>query len=72
MYLPSLAESMQPEHKASKRSQPEITVQYLNLINHYVDIIFILPDLGTGQGLSTELGDKKNWKFAYIHIPWPK
>ena len=57
MYLPSVAESMQPEHKASERSQPEITIQYLNLINHYVDTIFIFPDLGTGQGLSTELGD---------------
>ena len=57
MYLPSVAESMQPEHKASERSQPEITAQYLNLINHYEDTILILPDLGTGQGLSTELGN---------------
>ena len=56
MYLPCVAEFMQPEHKASKRSQPEITVQYSNLINHYVDTISVLPDLGTGQELSTELG----------------
>ena len=59
MYLSHVAESMQPEHKASKISQPEATVQYLNLINHHVDTIFILPDLGTGQGLSTELGGQK-------------
>ena len=57
MYLPNVAESMQPEHKTSKRSQPEITIQYLNLINYYVDTIFILHDLGTGQELSTELRD---------------
>ena len=57
MYLPSVAESRQPEHKARKRSQPEITVQYLNLINYYVDTIYILSDLGTGQELSTESGD---------------
>ena len=44
-------------HVSPKRSQPEITVQYLNLINHYVDILFVLPNFGTGRGLSTELGD---------------
>ena len=45
---------MQPEHKTSKRSQPEITIQYLNLLIHYVDTIFVLPDLQTDKGLSTE------------------
>ena len=59
MYLPSVAESMQSEHKASKRSQPEITIQHLNLINHHVGTIFVLPDLGTGQELSMGLGDQK-------------
>ena len=69
MYLQSVAEYMQPEHKASERSQPEMTVKYLNLIYHYVDTIFLVPDLGRGQGLSTGLGDwKKIWKFAYINI----
>ena len=56
-YLPSVAGSMQLEHKARERSQPEITIQYLNLINHYVYTIFVLPDLGTGHRMSTELGD---------------
>ena len=54
IYLPHVAESMKPEHKASKRSQPEITDKYLNLINHHVDTIFVPSDLGTGQGLTTE------------------
>ena len=53
-----MTKSMQPEHKASKRAQPEITVQYLDLLNLYVDTIFILPDLRTVQGLSTELRDQ--------------
>ena len=57
MYLPSVAESIQPECKTSERSQAEITIQYLNLVNHYVDTIFVLPDLGTGQELCTELKD---------------
>ena len=48
----------QPDHKTSKRSQPEITIQYLYLLNHYVDTIFVLPNLGTDQGLSTESGDQ--------------
>ena len=64
MYLQSVAQYMQPEHKASKRSQPEIIVQYLNLINHYVDTIFVLSNLGTGQGLSTELG----YQNTHIYI----
>ena len=59
MYLPNVAEATQPEHKTSKRSQPEITMQYLNLINHCVDTIFVLPNLGTDQGLSTEWGIEK-------------
>ena len=45
---------MQPEPKTGKRFQPEITIQYLKLINHYIDTTFVLPDLGTDQGLSTE------------------
>ena len=56
MYLPSVANSMQHEHKTSKKSQPEITIQYLNLTNHYVDTIFVLLDLGAGQELSAEVG----------------
>ena len=69
MYLQSVAESMEPEHKASKRSQPEITLQYLNLINHYEDTIFILPELGTGQGQSSESRDWKIFgKFAKINM----
>ena len=47
MYLQSVAEYMQPEHKTSERSQAEISIQYLNLINQYVDTIFVLPNLGT-------------------------
>ena len=54
--MQSVAEYIQPEHKASKRSQPEINVQYLNLINHYLHTIFVIPNLGTDQGLSTESG----------------
>ena len=60
MYLQSVAEYMHPEHKASKRSQPEITAWYLSLINHYVDTIFVLSDLGTGQELSHSTGILKN------------
>ena len=45
----SVIESIQPEHKTRKRSQPEITIQYLNIINHYVDT----------KGLSTESGITK-------------
>ena len=52
-----VAKSMQPEHKTSKRSQPEITILYLNLLNHYVDTIFVLLKLVTDQLLSTEFGD---------------
>ena len=52
---------MQLEHKASERSQQEITVGYLNLIQHYVDIIFVLPDLGTGQGLPLSWDVKTIW-----------
>ena len=59
-YLLSVAESMQPEYKVSKRSQPEITILYLNLVNHYVETIFILPILRTGQELATELREWKN------------
>ena len=67
MYILSEAESMQPEHKVSKKSQQEITVQYLNLINHYADTIFILSDLRTGQGLSSELEDKKIFRKICIN-----
>ena len=57
MYLQHVAESMQAEHKARKRSQPEITTQYLNLINHYVDTVFILSDLEDRQRtLSWDIG----------------
>ena len=56
---------MQPEYKTSKKSQLEITIQYSNLINHNVDTIFILPDLGTGQGLSTKLKDKKYLEWLH-------
>ena len=55
--LSSVAGSMQPEHKTSERSQPEITIQYLSVINHYVNAIFIHSDLGRDQGLSIELRD---------------
>ena len=48
---------MQPEHKTSKKFQPEITIQYLNLLNHYVDTVFVLLDLKTDQGLPTESED---------------
>ena len=50
---------MQHEHKTSKISQPDITIQYINLLNHYVDSIFVIPNLGTDQGLSTESRDQK-------------
>ena len=32
---------------------------YSNLIKHYVEAIFVHPDLGTGQGLSTEQEHQK-------------
>ena len=50
---------MQPVHKTSKRPQPEITIQCLNLINYYGDTIFVLPTLGTGQGLPNDLGNRQ-------------
>ena len=53
---PILIEYMQPEHKASERSQPKITALYLNLISHYVDTTFVHSNLGTGQGPSSEPG----------------
>ena len=56
--------------------QPEITIQYLKLIIYYVDTTFVLSNLRTGQGLSTELGE---WKilgkfasFSFNNINnWP-
>ena len=42
--------SMQPEPKSQN-----IGVLYLSLLNQYVDTIFVLPDLGTDQGMSTKL-----------------
>ena len=49
----SVHRSIQPEHKMSKKS----LVQYSNLLNCYVDTIFVLPNLGIGQGISTKTGD---------------
>ena len=45
--------------KLAKDLKSEITIQYLTLLNLYVDTIFVLPDLGTDQGMSTKLGNKK-------------
>ena len=44
--------SMQPEPKSQN-----IKVLYLNLLNCYVDTIFVLSDLGTDQGMSTKSDD---------------
>ena len=41
---------------------PSLPLQYsltLSLLHCYVDAIFVLPDLGTGQGMSTLSGDQK-------------
>ena len=44
--------SMQPEPKSQN-----IGVLTLNLLYCYIDTIFVLPGLGTGQGMSTKMGD---------------
>ena len=49
--------SMQPEPKSQN-----IGVLYLNLLNWCVDAIFVLPDLGTDQGMSTKLRDQEIYK----------
>ena len=46
---------MQPEPKCQN-----IGVLSLNLLYCYVNAIFVLPGLGTGQGMSTKIGD---WKI---------
>ena len=45
---------MQPEHTSQN-----VGVLYLYLQKWYVDTIFVLPDLGMNQGISTKLGDQK-------------
>ena len=52
--------SMQPEPKSQN-----IRVLSLNLLNWYVDTIFVLPGLGTDQGMSTKMGDKKYMKILH-------
>ena len=37
---------------------------YLNLLYCYIDTIFVLPSLGTGQGMSTKTEDKKYMKIC--------
>ena len=45
--------------------KPKHRGMYLNLLNRYGGTIFVLPDLGTDQGMSTKLGDQKiHEKFA--------
>ena len=55
---------MQPEHKANKRLQPEITGTVLKsnktLYRHHI----CSPNLGTGKKLSTEPRHKNNQKFV--------
>ena len=46
--------SMQLEPK-----NQNIGVLTLNLLNGYVDTIFVLLCLGTDQGMSTKIGDRK-------------
>ena len=46
--------SMQPEPKCLN-----IGVLTLNLLYCYLNDIFVLPSLGTGQGMSTKMGDQK-------------
>ena len=46
--------SMQPEPKWQK-----IGVLTLNQLYCYIYTIFVLPNLGTGQGMSTKMGDQK-------------
>ena len=53
---------MEPEHKINKGTQPEITIQYLNLLNCYVDTVFVLSDLRTDQETSTNSGNQKYLK----------
>ena len=47
--------SMQPEPNCLN-----IGVLTLNLLYYYLDTIFVLPILGTSQGMSTKVGD---WKI---------
>ena len=55
---------MQPEPKSQN-----IGVLSLNLLNLYVDAIFVFPDLKTDQEMSTKLENKKiHENFAYINI----
>ena len=49
--------SMQPEPNCLN-----IGVLSLNLLYYYLDAIFVLPVLGTCQGMSTKTGDKKIYK----------
>ena len=46
--------SMQPEPKSQN-----IGILSLNLLYYYIDAIFVLPSLGTSQGMSTKMGDQK-------------
>ena len=46
--------SIQPEPKSQNTG-----VLSLNLLYCYIDTIFVLPGLGTGQGMSTKMGDQK-------------
>ena len=48
---------MQPEPKSQN-----IGVLYLNLLYCYIDAIFVLPSLGTGQGMPTKMRDQKIYK----------
>ena len=38
---------------------PNIGVLTLNLLYYYLDTIFVLSGLGTCQGMSTKMGDRK-------------
>ena len=49
----SMHRSMQLELEMPKK----LPVQYSNLLNCYVDTIFVLPNLGKDQGMSTKSGD---------------
>ena len=49
--------SMQPEHK-----MPKITGTLLNHIKLHADNIFVLPNLGTDQSMSTTLGYQKTFR----------
>ena len=45
-------------HETWAQNAKKSLVQYSNLLKSYVDTIFVLPDLGTYQGMSTKLGDQ--------------